>query len=246
MGILHTIHRISLLIIWSASSCAPMPEASTPAKDVELVAAQFNKWEEGESNLFELLADDVEWTVSGSSPVSGTYYSKAAFMQKAVQPITERLATPLQPTLISLTYDSTYIWLQFRASAHTATGSSYENQYLWKMQVQHQKIVSCTAFLDTYALEELLNPMEKNEQTIEETRGYIGMWVTADGYIRHELLPNHRYDEARGDRRSAYQGSYKVAGNRIDYRDDTGFTADGEFKEGILYHAGMVLYKEKK
>jgi hypothetical protein len=33
---------------------------------------------------------------------------------------------------------------------------------------------------------------------------YIGMWVTADGYVRHELLPNGRYDEARGDRESAY------------------------------------------
>jgi Agrobacterium tumefaciens protein Atu4866 len=82
--------------------------------------------------------------------------------------------------------------------------------------------------------------------TIEETKDYIGMWVTKDGYIRHELLSNNRYDEARGNRKSAYQGSYKVTGNHIDYKDDTGFTADGEFKDGILYHAGMILYKEKK
>lgn len=27
---------------------------------------------------------------------------------------------------------------------------------------------------------------------------YVGMWVTADGRIRHELLPGGRYDEARG------------------------------------------------
>jgi hypothetical protein len=82
--------------------------------------------------------------------------------------------------------------------------------------------------------------------TIEVTKEYIGMWVTADGYIRHELLPGNRYDEARGSRISAYQGNYVVKGNHIDYLDDTGFTADGEFRNGILYHAGMVLYKEKK
>jgi putative ligand-binding protein with streptavidin-like fold len=68
-----------------------------------------------------------------------------------------------------------------------------------------------------------------------------GMWITADGQIRHHLLANGRYDEARGTRESAYQGSYAVTGNHIDYRDDTGFTADGEFRNGILYHAGMVL-----
>ncbi|WP_222852277.1 Atu4866 domain-containing protein [Olivibacter sp. SDN3] len=57
-----------------------------------------------------------------------------------------------------------------------------------------------------------------------------------------KLLPNNRYDEARGNRKSAYQGSYKVTGNHIDYKDDTGFTADGEFRDGVLYHGGMIFY----
>jgi hypothetical protein len=74
---------------------------------------------------------------------------------------------------------------------------------------------------------------------------FVGMWVTADGHIRHELLAGGRYDEQRGNRRSAYRGRYTITGNRIDYVDDTGFTADGEFIDGVLYHAGMVLYREK-
>lgn len=73
---------------------------------------------------------------------------------------------------------------------------------------------------------------------------YVGMWQTADGYIRHELLPNGRYDEARGTRESAYQGRYEVTGDHIEYWDDTGFTADGDFVDGVLYHAGMVLRRE--
>ncbi|TYR34831.1 hypothetical protein FXV77_14610 [Sphingobacterium phlebotomi] len=115
------------------------------------------------------------------------------------------------------------------------------------MQLKNGKIIHCTAFLDTYELTNLMTDnINRMSKTMEETRDYIGMWVTADGNIRHELLPGNRYDEARGDRKSAYQGSYKVTGNNIDYKDDTGFTADGEFKDGILYHAGMILYKENK
>ena len=72
---------------------------------------------------------------------------------------------------------------------------------------------------------------------------YIGMWVTEDGRVRHELLPNGRYDEARGSRESAYQGRYEVTGDHIEYWDDTGFTADGDFVDGVLYHGGMVLYR---
>ena len=73
---------------------------------------------------------------------------------------------------------------------------------------------------------------------------YVGTWVTADGYIRHQLLPGGRYDESRGSRKSAYRGRYTLTGDHIDYLDDTGFTADGDFRDGVLYHAGMVLYRE--
>ena len=83
----------------------------------------------------------------------------------------------------------------------------------------------------------------ENKNRVDQ-QSYVGMWVTKDGYVRQALLPNGRYDEARGNRKSAYQGSYTIKGNHIDYVDDTGFSADGEFRNGILYHGGMVFYRE--
>lgn len=72
---------------------------------------------------------------------------------------------------------------------------------------------------------------------------YVGLWVTEDGYIRHELLANGRYVEARGTRERAYEGRYEATGAYIEYWDDTGFTADGEFINDILHHAGMILFR---
>jgi hypothetical protein len=75
-----------------------------------------------------------------------------------------------------------------------------------------------------------------------QSHPYVGMWATADNHVRHELLPNSRYDEARGNRESAYRGRYKVTGNYIEYWDDTGFTADGTFVDtDTLHHGGMIL-----
>jgi hypothetical protein len=75
---------------------------------------------------------------------------------------------------------------------------------------------------------------------------YTGMWVTEDGHVRQELLPDGRYDEARGTRRSAYRGRYEVRGTHIDYWDDTGFTADGTFvDENTLHHGGMVFRRAR-
>ncbi|MBP1876428.1 hypothetical protein J2Z19_006178 [Ensifer adhaerens] len=73
---------------------------------------------------------------------------------------------------------------------------------------------------------------------------YVGMWVTEDGHVRHNLQPNGRYDEARGKRQSAYRGRYWVTGDHIDYVDDTGFTADGNFVDGVLHHGGMTLRRK--
>lgn len=74
---------------------------------------------------------------------------------------------------------------------------------------------------------------------------YVGLWATKDNHIRHELLPNGRYVEARGTRERAYEGRYEVTGTHIEYWDDTGFTADGDFVEpNVLHHAGMVLIRQ--
>jgi 5-hydroxyisourate hydrolase-like protein (transthyretin family) len=74
---------------------------------------------------------------------------------------------------------------------------------------------------------------------------FVGMWVTEDGYIRQELQPNGRYDEARGNCKSAYQGRYEIVGNHIQYWDDTGFEADGNFIDGVLHHVGMRFHRER-
>lgn len=98
-------------------------------------------------------------------------------------------------------------------------------------------LVTAAGILATSAIHALENfPMAEH--------AYVGMWHTADGHIRHELLPNGRYVEARGNRERAYQGRYEIRGDHIDYWDDTGFTADGEFVDDVLYHAGMVLHRQ--
>ena len=81
---------------------------------------------------------------------------------------------------------------------------------------------------------------------MEQTKArapFVGMWVTEDGRIRQELLADGRYDEARDGRRHAYQGRYEITGEHIDYWDDTGFTAEGDFVDGVLHHIGLRFHR---
>lgn len=70
---------------------------------------------------------------------------------------------------------------------------------------------------------------------------YVGLWSDEKGFLRQNLPPDRRYDEARGDRENAYRGRYWVTGTRIDYLDDLGFWAFGEVKGDQLDHAGYRL-----
>ena len=76
---------------------------------------------------------------------------------------------------------------------------------------------------------------------VDPTR--VGLWVDENNFLRQELLANGRYDEARGDRESAYQGRYWIDGDRITYLDDLGFWAFGDFKDNQLLHAGYRMQR---
>jgi hypothetical protein len=82
-------------------------------------------------------------------------------------------------------------------------------------------------------------------ETTAPLHPFVGLWVTGDGRIRQRLLPEGRYTEARGRREAAYTGAYRVEGTMIFYVDDTGFSAEGEFHEDVLHHAGMIMYRQE-
>jgi hypothetical protein len=77
-------------------------------------------------------------------------------------------------------------------------------------------------------------------------QSYVGLWVTSDNHVQQRLLPNGRYEEARGTKEKAYTGSYRIEGNEIFYSDDSGFEADGVFKDGVLYHVGMLMHRREE
>lgn len=132
------------------------PRAASAHDSGALVRAAFEAWRTGQGSVFDLLADDVVWTVAGDSPVSGTYRSKQAFMDEAVAPITAHLATPIIPQVTRIVADGDHVVVMWQGSATTRTGGAYRNHYAWHLQLADGRIVRATAFLDTCALARLM------------------------------------------------------------------------------------------
>lgn len=71
----------------------------------------------------------------------------------------------------------------------------------------------------------------------------LGTWIDENDFVHQHLTADGRYDETRGGREHAYQGAFWISGDRIDYRDDLGFWAFGEFVDDVLQHAGYTFHK---
>ena len=88
----------------------------------KLIEDAFGMWVRGDRAAFNnLLADDLHWTVIGNSPVSGRYNSKREFLEGASARMSEKLATPIKPTLRHVIADGDMVALVFNGDATART-----------------------------------------------------------------------------------------------------------------------------
>jgi ketosteroid isomerase-like protein len=117
------------------------------------VREAFRPWEEGDSGpFFNLIAEDVRWTVIGSTPVSGVYGSKQALVEAAFGPLLERIDGTLSTRFVDLAAEGDKVFLRFESSAVTKTGLPYHQVYCFAMMMREQRIVEIVAYLDTELL----------------------------------------------------------------------------------------------
>lgn len=114
-----------------------------------LVAASFERWSAGAGSPFDLLAEEAEWTIVGSSPLSKTYPNRQAFLDEVIGPFNARLETPLVPTVRGLYADGDTVIAFFDAAATGKDGLPYRNTYTWYLRMRDAKVIGAVAFFDT-------------------------------------------------------------------------------------------------
>ena len=123
---------------------------STEARNKQIIQSAFDKWAAGTDGVFDLLADDAQWTIVGNSPVSKTYNSKQEFIDEVITPFGARMSKRFIPTNMRGLYADSDMVIAFFDGAGTALdGKPYENTYTWYMQMKDGKIVNAVAFFDT-------------------------------------------------------------------------------------------------
>jgi ketosteroid isomerase-like protein len=129
------------------------------AQNRKLIDDAFNAWVvRGDRTAFNnLLADDLQWTVIGTSPVSGRYNSKREFLEGAGARMAEKLATSIQPTVRHVIADGNMVALVFDGRASGKNGTVYHQTYCWVLRVEDGRIREGTAYLDTELITKLFS-----------------------------------------------------------------------------------------
>ena len=145
-------------------------DSSQSNKDV--VRSAFDRWRAGTGGPFELLADDAEWTIVGSSPLSRTYPTKRQFMAEVIEPFNARMSRPLRPTVRDLYADGDTVVVLFDAESLAHDGKPYRNTYAWFMRLEGGRVKQVTAFFDTRLFDEMwtrVRPAHKSSAKSETT-----------------------------------------------------------------------------
>ncbi len=124
--------------------------ATEPEQNRRIVTEAFQRFVAGDQRPFwALVADDVRWTVIGSTDISGTFESKQAFIDNATSKLVGGLDGPLLGTVRKVLADGDHVVVQWESSAPMRNGGRYQQTYCWVLRLADGRVVETVAYLDT-------------------------------------------------------------------------------------------------
>jgi hypothetical protein len=122
----------------------------------EVIETFYEKLARGDmAGVMAMYAPDVVYTMTGTTPVSGTYRGLDEIREKLLVPIFSRLRD-LVLTPDEIIADGERVVALARGKAKTADGAPYENRYAFVFRVHDGAIAEVTEFLDTALVETVL------------------------------------------------------------------------------------------
>lgn len=123
----------------------------------EIIEQGFKKWANGSGNFFDLLTDDLQWTITGSTSLSKTYTSKKQFMDEVIDPLNVRLAKRIVPHVNAIYVDGDIVTAIWDGVATAIDGKPYNATYCWNMKMKGGKITNVVAFLDGIEFQDIMS-----------------------------------------------------------------------------------------
>jgi ketosteroid isomerase-like protein len=129
------------------------------AQNKSLLANVFAETSKGNGRPFvDALADDVTWTIKGTTSWSKSYVGKRAVLKELLGPLNAQLADGNTITASRLIAEDDLVVVEGQGHNRTKTGKTYANTYCWVFRFQGGKVIELTEYADTALIESALQP----------------------------------------------------------------------------------------
>jgi ketosteroid isomerase-like protein len=120
------------------------------AENKELIRNMFAELHKGNFDAYlDCMADDLRFTMIGTSRFSGTYTSKQEFVEKVIMPIGSQLDGGVDMQVENLIAEGDTVVMQASGKAGTTAGKRYDNVYCQVFTIANGKVQEVMEYLDT-------------------------------------------------------------------------------------------------
>ena len=111
------------------------------------------------------MAEDVTWTIIGSTHWSKTYRGKKAVLTELLGPLNAQLANGNTITAHRFIAEDDQVVVEGRGHNTTKTGKPYQNTYCWVFRLSGGQVVDIVEYTDTALIESALQPPQASSRT---------------------------------------------------------------------------------
>jgi uncharacterized protein len=129
------------------------------AHNKQLMQRIFNELSEGNSRAFiESFAEDVRWTVIGSTEWSRTYEGKGSVQTQLLRPLVAQFEEPYRWEASRILADGDHVVVEARGRIRTKAGRRYDNAYCFVIRLSDGRVKEVTEYCDTQLVATALQP----------------------------------------------------------------------------------------
>jgi hypothetical protein len=119
----------------------------------------FSALSQGDSRPFvDSLADDVRWTLTGSTPWSRTYDGKPAVQRELLAPLFAQFADRYTTEATRFIAEGDHVVVEHHGRVTTKAGRPYRNTYCYVCRLADGRVKEITEYFDTQLVAVALAP----------------------------------------------------------------------------------------
>ena len=106
--------------------------------------------------FIDMLANDVEWEIIGSTDWSRTFHGKRSVVTDLLRPLGDQFDGPNKVEATRFIADGDIVAVEGRNLSTTKRGVAYPNRYCWIFEMRGRHAVRVTEYCDTALIDRVL------------------------------------------------------------------------------------------